>query len=222
MTAHRDPDIQPAPDRAAETLSAMRPADVPDELIRIAQEAWRTAPQKRDGQPTRMRYALAAAWPEITRRYRVALNAANAMERVYKRNAERHRQRADQAEAERDGNAYLLRKTEDELHQARQRAERAEADLAQLRAYLADAIWAAYPNLTPRQAQVARRWADRYGNAEQNRAAVERVQALAQAAKERAATSLSRQFGGAPLPALVRADDVLAALNSDQPKEETR
>jgi len=205
MTAHRDPDIQPAPDRAAETLSAMRPVDVPDELIRIAQEAWRTAPQKRDGQPTRMRYALAAAWPEITRRYRVALNAANSMERVYRRTAERHRQRADQAEAERD--------------QWRERAERAEADLAQLRAYLADAIWAAYPNLTPRQAQVARWWADRYGNAEQNRAAVERVQALAQAAKERAATSLSRQFGGAPLPALVRADDVLAALDPEQPKE---
>jgi len=39
MTAHRDPDIQPAPDRAAETLSAMRPADVPAHLYRRALDA---------------------------------------------------------------------------------------------------------------------------------------------------------------------------------------
>lgn len=128
----------------------MKPEDVPDELIHIAQEAWHTAPQKRDGKPTRMRYALAAAWPEITRRYRVALNAANAMERVHKRIANRYRERAERAEA-----------------------------------------------------------------------TVERVRALAQAAKDDPLARLRVMFGGAPAPALVHADDVLAALTPDQPEEET-
>ncbi|MBX6387045.1 MAG: hypothetical protein IRZ07_29385, partial [Microbispora sp.] len=47
--------------------------------------------------------------------------------------AEYWRLRAERAEEERDGWAFLLRKTEDELHEARQRAERAETETARLR-----------------------------------------------------------------------------------------
>jgi hypothetical protein len=43
----------------------MRPEDVPAEIIETAERAANTAPQKRNNQPTRMRYALAAAWPAI-------------------------------------------------------------------------------------------------------------------------------------------------------------
>lgn len=43
----------------------MKPEDVPAEWVEKANEAWRTAPQKRDGQPTRMRHALASVWPAI-------------------------------------------------------------------------------------------------------------------------------------------------------------
>lgn len=43
----------------------MRPEDVPSEWIWIAREAHRTAPQKRDGKPTRMRHAIAAVAPLI-------------------------------------------------------------------------------------------------------------------------------------------------------------
>lgn len=55
--------------------------------------------------------------------------------------------------------------------------------------------------------------------AEQAEAAVQRVRDLAEAAKRDTAQLFARQFGGAPFPATLRADDVLAAL--DQP-EETR
>lgn len=48
----------------------MNPENVPGELIVIACDAWRAAPQKRDGKPTRMRYALAAVMPEVERRVR--------------------------------------------------------------------------------------------------------------------------------------------------------
>lgn len=36
------------------------PEEVPDKLVETARQAFRTAPVKRDGQPTRLRYALAA------------------------------------------------------------------------------------------------------------------------------------------------------------------
>ncbi|GAA3958086.1 hypothetical protein GCM10023085_45710 [Actinomadura viridis] len=66
-------------------------------------------------------------------------------------------------------------------------------------------------------AEAARaRWQKR---GEQAEATVERVRALAQAAKDPQDRSLSRQFGGAPWPASVPADDVLAAL--DEPGEVT-
>jgi hypothetical protein len=48
----------------------MNPEDVPADLIEIASEAHRTAPQKRDGKPTRMRYALAAALTEFEQQIR--------------------------------------------------------------------------------------------------------------------------------------------------------
>lgn len=69
------------------------------------------------------------------------------------------------------------------------------------------------------------RWQKR---GEQAEATVERGRALAQAAKDAEAQSLSRQFGGAPWPASVPADDVLAALDARpvargaQTTEETR
>lgn len=51
----------------------------------------------------------------------------------------------------------------------------------------------------------------------QAEAAVQRVRDLAEAAKRDTAQLFARQFGGAPFPATLRADDVLAAL--DQPEE---
>jgi hypothetical protein len=41
------------------------PDEVPDEWLTAAGAAWRTAPQKRNNQPTRMRYALAAVYAQI-------------------------------------------------------------------------------------------------------------------------------------------------------------
>lgn len=42
------------------TAPEVTPDQVPDELIEVARQAFNAAPQKRDGKPTRMRYALAA------------------------------------------------------------------------------------------------------------------------------------------------------------------
>lgn len=42
------------------TTGTVEPDDVPDELIEVARQAWTSAPQKRDGKPTRMRHAAAA------------------------------------------------------------------------------------------------------------------------------------------------------------------
>lgn len=55
----------------------MKPDGVPAQLIETANEAWQAAPQKRDGKPTRMRYALAAVWPQIQRQ--VLRDAAEAL-----------------------------------------------------------------------------------------------------------------------------------------------
>lgn len=41
------------------------PEQIPAQLVHLAKEAWNTAPQKRDGKPTRMRHALAAVIPAI-------------------------------------------------------------------------------------------------------------------------------------------------------------
>ncbi len=61
----------------------MKPSEVPDQLIVTAREAYNTAPQKRNGQPTRMRYLLAAVWPEIERQVRAKVAAEIAARRCY-------------------------------------------------------------------------------------------------------------------------------------------
>lgn len=43
----------------------MKPEDIPADIVALAGQAHRSAPQKRDGKPTRMRHALATAWPAI-------------------------------------------------------------------------------------------------------------------------------------------------------------
>lgn len=129
------------------------------------------------------------------------------------------------------------------IDEQRERADRAEAELAKAREDLATAVWidpercggqpciggtripvrlvaelaadgddaalTAYPSLTPAQVAVARWYAERYGNVEQNRAAVERVRALRDELAQ----------PGRPLAVRVVADRITAALNPDQPEE---
>lgn len=61
----------------------MTPDQAPADIVDQAAAAWRTAPQERNGEPTRMRHALAAAWPAIasTTRAQVAAELRNLADR---------------------------------------------------------------------------------------------------------------------------------------------
>lgn len=75
----------------------MRPEDVPEAWIALAREAHRTAPQKRDGKPTRMRHALAAVIPAIRAQVADEIEAATpevtvmtSTQVIYQANGMRH------------------------------------------------------------------------------------------------------------------------------------
>lgn len=64
-----------AEEAAAAMPDPITPTNIPQELVHAAAQAWKDAPQKRDGEPTRMRHALAAAWPEIEKQVRAKVAA---------------------------------------------------------------------------------------------------------------------------------------------------
>lgn len=101
-------------------------------------------------------------------------------------------------EAETGALTHLLRRTEDELHEAR-----AELDKAMQGAALAI-------NLAGRQAEKDR------NRAEQAEAALQRVRTLALRARHAAVDTWHLDITGTPPTATVPADDILAAL--DQPE----
>lgn len=98
----------------------MTPDDVPQQLVHTAQQAWHNAPQRRNGEPTRMRHALAAAWPEIERQVRAKVAAKDAEIARLRDDLKWARSECAKADAENNAAGKRAEQAEDRLRAAEQ------------------------------------------------------------------------------------------------------
>lgn len=175
QTTPPDPEPSPAAERAAETLTGAH--EVPPRALEAVANLLRDAHIMR-GKP------------------------AEALAELFLREALPHI--VLDAE-ERDGWAYILRKTEDELHEARQRAERAETETARLR----DAV-------TLLEADVRRcgqQLAEQMRDAQQQHDRAERAEAVLAKLRDHLDTAAAESDAR---PATITVDEIHAIINREE------